>query len=275
MKVAFLGGGNMAQAMLGGMIKQGFNPADFVLSDLLPANRERIHAQWGVQVTPQLNSEQVQSAQMLILAVKPQQSTEALRSLPKLPAHMLVLSILAGVTSSWIAKQLGISEHQVVRAMPNTPALIQKGVTGVYATLLSVEQKKQVQDILQSIGTVFWVDREEQLDAITALSGSGPAYVFYWLEGWLAGAEHMGFTAEEAFQLVMGTLEGALGLIQSSTVAISELRRRVTSPGGTTQAALEHLERQQWQSIFQQALEQARHRAQTLALELEKNGKDK
>ncbi|NDU79970.1 MAG: pyrroline-5-carboxylate reductase, partial [Ferrovum sp.] len=176
---------------------------------------------------------------------------------------------------AWIAKQLGISESQVVRAMPNTPALIRKGVTGVYASsLLSAESKKQVEDILQSIGTVLWVDQEEQLDAVTALSGSGPAFVFYWLEGWLASAVGMGFTEAEARQLVLGTLDGALGLVQASPVSITELRRQVTSPGGTTAAALEHLEHQEWQKIFQQALERACHRARTLAQELEKSDKD-
>lgn len=276
MRIAFLGGGNMAQAMLGGLIKPGFNTEDLVLADLLVSNRDRIQAQWGIEVTPQLDSVQLQGAEILILAVKPQQSREALHALPKLPAHIVVLSILAGVPCAWIAKQLGISEYQVVRAMPNTPALIRKGVTGVYASsLLGAESKKQVQDILQSIGTVLWVDQEEQLDAVTALSGSGPAFVFYWLEGWLASAVRMGFTEAEARQLVLGTLDGALGLVQASPVSITELRRQVTSPGGTTAAALEHLEHQEWQKIFQQALEQARHRARTLAQELEKSDKDK
>lgn len=265
----------MAQAILGGLIGQGFNPKDLVLSDLLNANRERIQAQWGAEVTVQLESAHLQAAQILILAVKPQQSVEALRALPKLPAHMVVLSILAGVSCAWIAKQLGIPEHQVVRAMPNTPALIQRGVTGVYAAaLLTAGQKKQVQDVLQSIGTLLWVNREEQLDAITALSGSGPAYVFYWLEGWLAGAVHMGFTEDEANQLVLGTVEGSLGLLQTSPASVTELRRQVTSPGGTTAAALEYLEQQQWLKIFQQALGQARNRAQTLAQELEKSDKE-
>lgn len=237
MKITFLGGGNMASALIGGLLKQGFVASDIQVVELLPDGRERLQSSFGVRVTAALD-EQALACDVLVLAVKPQQMREALAPAAGRLAGQLVISIAAGLRLKDLSRWLG-GYRTLVRAMPNTPALIGMGITGLCADeSVSQTGRNAVNRVMQAVGKSVWLDSEAQIDAVTAISGSGPAYVFYFIEAMQAAGENLGLPAETARVLALETFVGASTLAARSGESAAVLRERVTSKGGTTAAAL-------------------------------------
>jgi pyrroline-5-carboxylate reductase len=238
--VAFIGGGNMARALIGGMVRGGASPGDIHVSEPHAPNRDSLAAEFSV-VTTEDNAEAASRAAVWVLATKPQVLRgvcEALASLAQ-SQQPLVVSIAAGITSAQIDRWLG-GGIAVVRTMPNTPALLGAGVTGLYATAATSSDQRALADrLLQPAGETVWIDDEILMDAVTAASGSGPAYVFLLAEAMQAAAEAEGLPAEAARTLVVETIAGAARMLRESGESATTLRQRVTSPNGTTQAALD------------------------------------
>lgn len=265
-KIAFIGGGNMAQALIGGLLAQQFNAADITVSEPV----EALHAilrQLGVQVTTD-NQQAITDAAVVILAVKPQVMAEVLMPLREQFKNQLIISIAAGVTISTLSRLLG-DYPRIVRAMPNTPALIQTGATGLYATTaVDTADRTLATNILQAAGLVLWVEQEQQLDAVTAVSGSGPAYFFYLMEAMIQAGQDLGLTEAQARALTLQTALGAAKMAVSSPHAPDQLRKNVTSPNGTTQAAIETMDTAHVNVHIQQALQAAATRSAELAIAL-------
>ena len=266
-KIAFIGGGNMAQALIGGLLAQQFNPADITVSEPVEALHVTLR-QLGVQVTTD-NQQAITDAAVVILAVKPQVMAEVLMPLREQFKNQLIISIAAGVTISTLSRLLG-DYPRIVRAMPNTPALIQTGATGLYATAaVDAADRTLASNILQAAGLVLWVEQEQQLDAVTAVSGSGPAYFFYLMEAMIQAGQDLGLTEAQARALTLQTALGAAKMAVSSPHAPAQLRKNVTSPNGTTQAAIETMDTAQVNVHIQQALQAAALRSAELAIALE------
>lgn len=237
MKITFLGGGNMANALIGGLLNTGFEAGDIAVIELGAEARAKLEANYGVRcyaapTTAALDCDAV------LLAVKPQQMREACAPLLPYLKQQLIISIAAGLRLADLSRWLG-GHDRLVRTMPNTPALIGAGVTGLYA-LPAVSEAERIgaERILQAVGSTLWVDDEAQMDAVTAVSGSGPAYAFLFIEALQEAAVQLGFTPEQARQLSIETALGAARLAAHSDEPASVLRERVTSKGGTTEAAL-------------------------------------
>jgi pyrroline-5-carboxylate reductase len=259
--LAFIGGGNMASAILGGLIRQGMPAQQIWVVEPFEESRLRLQ-QLGVHTLATPNAE-LQHADLVIWAVKPQSFQEAAQQNHAFCSNALHLSVAAGIRSDSIAHWLGT--QRVVRAMPNTPALVGLGQTGLFARPgVSADERQWIEHALTPTGQMLWVEQEALLDAVTALSGSGPAYVFYFIEAMVNAGVSMGLSAEQAHQLAVGTFVGASALAQSSQESPQVLRERVTSKGGTTYAALTSMDAAGMQALFQQALEAARQRAQEL-----------
>jgi len=236
MNICFIGGGNMATALIGGLLKHGFTAAQLRVVEINADNRARLQQEFGVQATAELATG-VSGSNVIVLAVKPQQLHEVAAQLAPLLSGQLLVSIAAGIRAADMARWLGT--RNVVRAMPNTPALIQSGMTGLYALpAVSKTQREQAQSILVAVGTTLWVADEVMLDAVTAISGSGPAYVFYFIEAMQQAARELGFSDEDARRLSIETFLGATKLADTSEDDVSLLRARVTSKNGTTERAL-------------------------------------
>lgn len=268
-RLAFIGAGNMASALIGGLVKQGFAPDRITASDPLPATLDKLRAVAPVALTGN-NLAAIDGADVVVLAVKPQVMKQVLE--PLAPAiqrsRPLIVSIAAGIEIASIERWLGGS-LPVVRCMPNTPALVQLGATGLFANAaVSAAQRELADSILQAVGIALWVDAEAQLDAVTAVSGSGPAYFFLVMEAMQAAGEQLGLNAETAKLLTLQTALGAARMAQGSDVDPAELRRRVTSPNGTTERAIARFERDGLRDIFARALTDCRDRSQQLAREL-------
>jgi pyrroline-5-carboxylate reductase len=241
MQIAFIGGGNMASALIGGLLRQGWAPARIRVSDIDLAARERMASQFGVAAHAVLH-DAVRDADCIVLAVKPQHLREVALGLSSLVADKLVLSIAAGIRARDISRWLG-GHARVVRAMPNTPALVLKGMTGLYAERsVGTVDRESAEAVMSVAGPIVWVDTEVQMDAVTAVSGSGPAYVFYFLEALEAAALELGFDEQAARRLASQTFVGAIQLATESSESFATLRARVTSKGGTTERALETLD---------------------------------
>lgn len=240
MNICFIGGGNMATALISGMLKRGFSAAQIRVVEINAANREHLHNEFSVRASDKMGPA-VSHSEVVVLAVKPQQLHEVAVELAPLLDDHLVISIAAGVRAADLARWLG--KQNVVRAMPNTPALIRKGVTGLYA-LPEVDghHRNTAQGILAAVGHTLWLHEESMMDAVTAVSGSGPAYVFYFMESMQHAACELGFSPEEARRLVIDTFLGATKLAESSSEDVSVLRSRVTSKNGTTERALLSME---------------------------------
>ena len=237
MKITFLGGGNMAIALVGGLIQRGFAPHDLSVIEILPEARERLSAQFAINVFAEASAEAL-TCDVLVLAVKPQQMRAALTSLPTGDKKPLIVSIAAGLLVDDLARWMG-GYRRIVRAMPNTPALIGAGMTGLYADpSVSNKDKNRAEAILGAVGETVWVDSEALIDSVTAISGSGPAYVFLFLEAMQEAAAQLGLPADTARTLAIQTVLGAAQLAEQSTDPVDVLRQRVTSKGGTTEAAL-------------------------------------
>lgn len=263
MKLGFLGGGNMAAALMGGLLNRGFRSEDIVVVELDPARRAWLKDNFAVQVLEH-DGPLVEETDVLILAVKPQQLRAALATLPRPYPGQLILSVAAGVRAGDISRWLG-GHPAVVRAMPNTPALIGAGVTGLYALPGVIPaQREQASRVMEAVGSVVWVEAEAELDAITAVSGSGPAYVFYFIEALEAAAIELGLTADVARQLALNTFFGASALAIKDGAPPAELRRRVTSKGGTTERGIQVLEARQVKQAMLEAVLAAAERSREL-----------
>jgi pyrroline-5-carboxylate reductase len=266
--IAFIGGGNMSGSMVGGIIARGWDPREIRVSDPDAGCRERLGA-LGVHTTAD-NQEAAASADIVVLAVKPQQLRSACRDVAAAVAERgsLVISIAAGIGTASLQSWLG-PDAAIVRCMPNTPALLQSSATALYATpAVSAEQRATAHEILSSIGFVAWVDDEDAMHAVTAVSGSGPAYFFLVMEAMQLAAENLGLDPALARQLTAQTALGAARMALETDVDVVELRRRVTSPGGTTERALRVLEERGLRRVFESALEAASNRSRELADEL-------
>jgi pyrroline-5-carboxylate reductase len=240
MKLGFIGGGNMAAAMIGGLLQKGFTAADIKVAETSPQRCAWLAQEYGV--TANANTDAILTAEVIVLAVKPQQLADVLRALPALKPEQLVLSIAAGVRASDISRWL---DHHpaVVRAMPNTPALVGAGIAGLFALPgVTDKQKAQANRILEAVGQAVWVQQEAQIDVVTAISGSGPAYVFYFIEALEQAGIDLGLPAETARLLTLQTFFGAAALAIEDQSAPAELRARVTSKGGTTERGILALE---------------------------------
>ncbi len=240
MNLGFLGGGNMAAAMIGGLLQKGFAAADIHVAETSPERCAWLLHEFGV--TAQANVDAVVAAEVIVLAVKPQQLSDILRAFPPLKPEQLVLSIAAGVRAEDISRWLG-GHPAVVRAMPNTPALVGAGIAGLFALPgVSDPQKAQASRLLEAVGRAVWVQEEAQIDAVTAISGSGPAYVFYFIEALEQAGIDLGLPADTARLLTLQTFFGAAALAIKDQSPPAALRARVTSKGGTTERGIMALE---------------------------------
>ncbi len=266
--IAFIGGGNMASAIIGGLIRQGVPAQRIQVVEPYEPQRAVLLQQFGITALPAADA-QLAAAQVVVWAVKPQTFSEAARAVASHTAHALHLSVAAGIRTDSIAQWLG--NEQIIRAMPNTPALVGMGMTALFARAgVSQAQQQLAEQIIATTGQFIWVQQESQLDAVTALSGSGPAYVFYFLEAMVQAGVDMGLTAEQAHQLAVGTFTGASQLAAQSSESPSVLRERVTSKGGTTFAALESLRSANVGPAFITAMKAAEKRAVELGDEFGK-----
>jgi pyrroline-5-carboxylate reductase len=266
--IAFIGGGNMASAVVGGLIQSGTPPDTLRVVEPVAMQREKLAAEFGVQAHAEATAA-LEEAALVVWAVKPQTFREAAVPVAAHAAGALHLSVMAGIRSSDIARAMGTG--RVVRAMPNTPALIGLGITGLFGReAVSPADRRWVAEVLAPTGQTLWVEREDDLDAVTALSGSGPAYVFYFVEAMMAAAERMGLPAEQGKTLALATFTGAAELARRSPETPAVLRERVTSKGGTTHAALTALNQAGVQAAFIDALLAAQRRAQEMGDEFGK-----
>ena len=268
-KIAFIGGGNMASAIIGGLVKQGVTPENLMVVEPFEASRDALRAQFKVGAIAKADAS-LEGADLVVWAVKPQNLREAAGQAGPFCKDALHLSVAAGIRSDSLAQWLG--SQRIVRAMPNTPALVGLGQTGLFARAGVTENDKAwVEWLVASTGQFLWVGEEAQLDAVTAVSGSGPAYVFYFIEAMEKAAIEMGMTAEHAKQLAIGTFVGASQLAQTAKEPVSVLRDRVTSKGGTTHAAITAMQSADLGALFQDAIKAAQARAQVLGDEFGKN----
>jgi pyrroline-5-carboxylate reductase len=260
--LAFIGGGNMASAIIGGLVKSGRAPASVIVVDPGDAQRDKLRAEFGVRTLAAADAS-LAAATTIVWAVKPQLFQAAAAPCAPYVAQALHLSVMAGIRSDAIAR--AAHTERIVRSMPNTPALIGQGIAGLYArSAVTATDKASVEAVLAPTGRTLWVAREQDLDAVTALSGSGPAYVFYFVEAMMQAAQQMGLSAEQGRQLALATFAGATSLAQASDEPPELLRERVTSKGGTTYAALTSLEASGVKAAFVKALVAAQQRAREL-----------
>ena len=269
MKLGFIGGGNMAQALIIGLKNQQFIMKNIIVIELDANKRAELNL-LGVNATDTLTS--VKVCDVIVLAIKPQQLPAMAKTLATLLSKQLVISIAAGIRLSDLSRWLGNDSANytaIIRAMPNTPAQIQAGVTGLYAMpSVSQAQIALADQVLSAAGATVWLDSEQKLDAVTAISGSGPAYVFYLIEALQAAALELGLNAEQARQLSLATFKGASLLADASHTPINTLREQVTSKGGTTEAGLLSLQASQVKQAILLATQKACERAKTLGIEL-------
>ncbi len=261
-RIAFIGGGNMASAVIGGLLASGLPAAAISVVEPLEAARARLAA-LGVQALPAA-SDALRGATLLVWAVKPQHFAAAAQPVAAHIGGAAQLSLMAGVPCAAIAAATG--SNRIVRCMPNMPALIARGASGAY-TAADDAARQLAGRVLATVGSVLWVEKEKLLDAVTALSGSGPAYVFYFLEAMQRAGESLGLTDAQARQLAISTFEGSALLAQQAVDAgdtLAALRERVTSKGGTTQAALDVLRAESVAQHFECAMHAAHQRAQEL-----------
>ena len=237
MNIAFIGGGNMAAALIGGLLRKGFDAATITVVEISAEGRQKMIADHGVKAIGAPDTS-LQTVDLIVMAVKPQNMREAATALAPHIKTQTVLSIAAGTRLVDLQRWLG-GHSKLVRTMPNTPALIGQGITALFAAPgVEVSRRAQAESVLAAVGQTVWVEREELLDPVTALSGSGPAYVFYFLEALQAGGRALGLEEETARQLALQTVLGAAQLAAQSAESFATLRERVTSKGGTTAAAL-------------------------------------
>ena len=269
-KIAFIGAGNMASSIIGGLLNGG-HPADRIsAADPFPASLERLRKLAPIAIYSD-NAEAVATADVIVLAVKPQIIAEAAGSIAEAvnANGPVVISIAAGVTINSVQAQLGPTAA-IIRAMPNTPALLQCGASGLFANKdCTSQQRDSAQAILEAVGMTFWVKSEQELDAVTALSGSGPAYFFLFMEAMVDAGEKLGLDREDATNLALETSFGASRMaIEHQDVGLAELRQRVTSPGGTTESAIASFEQDKLHDVVARAMIAAADRAAEMSREM-------
>ncbi len=266
--MAFIGGGNMASAIIGGLIRQGMKPEQFFVVEPYPDTAAKLLQDFGITALTAAGPALAQ-ADLVVWAVKPQVFSEAAAPVMPHTRGALHLSVAAGIRTDSICRWVGTD--RVVRCMPNTPALVGQGITGLFpCPSVTAADKALVEQVMATTGQFVWVDQEAKLDAVTALSGSGPAYVFYFLEAMTEAGVGMGLSAEQAYQLAVATFSGAASLAAASTESPEVLRQRVTSKGGTTYAALTAMEASGMKASFVKAMQAAEARARELGDEFGK-----
>lgn len=266
MKIAFIGGGNMARAMIGGLRENGSAMADIHVIDPDSDKRTKLAQEFGVTTGDSLPG--AANADAILLAVKPQQMRDVCIFLGSLLHKQLVVSIAAGLRTEDLSRWLGGYQY-IVRVMPNTPAQIRAGISALYAMpAVTAAQHGQAETVLKAVGEVVWLEDEVQMDAVTAISGSGPAYVFYFMEAMLQAASELGLSSDQARALCMQTFAGASALAAESAEPPAELRDRVTSRGGTTERALQTMEAAGVKSAIVKAAKAAAEKSRELGDQL-------
>jgi pyrroline-5-carboxylate reductase len=264
-RIAFIGGGNMASAIIGGLIRHGYAASQIDVVEPWPEARERLHKDFGITALAEANAS-LTSADMIVWAVKPQTFKEAALQVRSHNTTALHLSVAAGIRSDSIAAWLGA--ERIIRSMPNTPALIGKGMTALFARpAVTGADKEWAGEVIGTTGAFLWLTAEDQLDAVTAISGSGPAYMFYFMEAMTEAGARMGLDRAQAYQLAVATFIGAGELARASTEPPETLRAKVTSKGGTTYAAITSMDESGIKAAFEKALFAAQKRATELGNE--------
>jgi pyrroline-5-carboxylate reductase len=259
-KISFIGGGNMAKALIGGIIHQ---TSDIHVVDVNPASLNQLNEQFGVKTSNQIDA-QIEKSDVVLLSVKPQQLREVAEKLVPHLNRQLVISVAAGIRVTDLSRWLN-NYTQIVRTMPNMPALINQGITGMYAMPAVGEEGRSIaNDIMRAVGETVWLNDEALLDPLTAVSGSGPAYVFYFIEAMQKAAQEMGLSNDQGRELALATFLGASKLAAQSTEPIATLRERVTSKGGTTYAAITSMEQSGVADAIVTALKAASERSKEL-----------
>jgi pyrroline-5-carboxylate reductase len=275
--ITFIGGGNMGRALISGLLASGFNPNQISVVEANAATALKLHEDFGVKGISALEQMAFDFSKnnAVVMAIKPQDFNVVAKGLAAKLKHSsapgpLILSIAAGIRLKDMSRWL--DHARCVRAMPNTPALIGKGITGLFAdTAVNESDRNLAQTICNAVGESIWVSEEKLMDIVTAVSGSGPAYVFAFLEAIQSAGEKLGLDAKSARKLAYATLEGATQLAHNSSEHASVLRERVTSKGGTTAAALEVMKEQGWQEILEKAIDAASQRGKVMGDELGKS----
>ena len=270
-KISFIGGGNMAQALISGLVSCGIKPSLITVAEPNSEARAQLAAKGLNTVDPTTDTKAaVIDADIMVLAVKPQVMKAVVSDFADVLDKQLVISVAAGLSTEILSDMLG-GYGNIVRAMPNTPAMIQMGATGLYGTDdISAEQKQLATAVMEASGLVMWVDNEEHMHAVTAVSGSAPAYMFYIIEAMVDGAVALGLDKEQASALAMQTMLGAAKMAMDSDDAPAELRRKVTSPNGTTQAAIESMQANDIGRQISEAMQACYDRSQALSEEMGK-----
>ena len=273
MNITFIGGGNMASAIIGGLLQRGWSRESLRAVEILPAAREKLVHDFNIQTFPGISAQALQTdCDCVVLAIKPQQMREAAAQLAPLVKNALVITIAAGIRGSDLSRWLGQHDrgHQrIVRVMPNTPALVLAGISGLYAMPgATAEDRASAERIMGAVGETVWVEREDDIDAVTAVSGSGPAYVFYFIEALDQAARDLGMSAATARRLALATFTGAAKLAAQSSEDAATLRARVTSKGGTTERALASMEADHIKAAIARAVKAAAERSRELGDEL-------
>ena len=270
-KISFIGGGNMAQALISGLVGCGIKQSLITVADPSGDIREQLAAKGLNTVDPMADAKSaVIGADIVVLAVKPQIMKVVVGAFADALDNQLVISVAAGLSTDLLSSMLG-GYSNIVRAMPNTPSMIQMGATGLYGTdNISAEQKELATAVMEASGLVMWVDDEEHMHAVTAVSGSAPAYMFYFIESMVDGAVALGLDKEQASALAMQTMLGAAKMAMNSEDAPAELRRKVTSPNGTTQAAVESMQANEIGRQIGEAMQACYDRSQALSEEMSK-----
>jgi len=267
LRLTFIGGGNMAAALIAGLAGQLTDGANITVVDPNPEQLTKLAESFGVRTSAAIDLEAAAS-EVIVLAVKPQNMREVAASLQPLLKDALVLSIAAGIRAADLSRWLG-GHGAIVRCMPNTPALIGQGITGMVALpAVSAEHRELADSIMKAVGQTVWLDEEALIDPVTAVSGSGPAYVFYFIEAMQQAAGELGLTAEQGRQLSLATFTGAAQLAARSADEVAVLRERVTSKGGTTYAALQSMEGDGVKQAIVRAVKAAAARGKEMGEEL-------
>lgn len=267
--LCFIGAGNMAKSLIGGLIASGYPKEHIIATDPTADQRELITQTFGIVCLAD-NNAAIERADTVILSVKPQILQSVCKSIQSAvqSKNPLVISVAAGIRTGDIDRWLG-GNQAIVRTMPNTPSLIQTGATGLYANArVSAEQKEQTEQIMRAAGLAIWVEKEQQLDAVTALSGSGPAYYFLFMEAMEDAAQQLGLDAKTAHLLTLQTALGAAKMASESNETCATLRKNVTSPNGTTEQAINTFEAEGLRDMVANAMQAAHHRATELGDEL-------
>jgi pyrroline-5-carboxylate reductase len=264
-KIAFIGAGNMAKAIIGGLLAEDYSHSDIIATAPRVETLDKVHEQFSIHITTD-NAQAAAWADVVVLAVKPQLLKEVALGIKDALTHKpLIISVAAGITTASIAEWLG-GDPAIVRCMPNTPSQLRAGASGLYANVaVSHAQKSQADAILGAVGIVQWLDDEALLNSVTAVSGSGPAYFFLMMEAMINAGVELGLSHDCATELTLQTALGAAMLAKSSDCDVADLRRRVTSPKGTTEQAIQSFENDQIRAIFARAMTACSHRAVELS----------